>query len=176
MHRTLANSPDIDKQLKQQRESRQRGLSLVSRISRYLFPKPEILEFNDNQPLRNALQIVCPTWNLDDQEKNPLNLLLPAYGTLWPIVLYCFLELKYRGHANAGSWIKTIQKFARNSTPAQLDTLDPEHGISARMVIDEVFRLYPPVTIIPRPFVDTASRQKFHLLADIETCQRKSEV
>ncbi|PWO19898.1 lipase precursor [Pyrenophora tritici-repentis] len=43
--------------------------------------------------------------------ENPMNLLLPAYETMWRVVMRCFLEIKHRGAPNRSDWTAILRGY-----------------------------------------------------------------
>ncbi|KAI1521642.1 hypothetical protein PtrSN001C_012156, partial [Pyrenophora tritici-repentis] len=43
--------------------------------------------------------------------ENPMNLLLPAYETMWRVVIRCFLEIKYCGAPNKLDWTTILRGY-----------------------------------------------------------------
>jgi len=112
-------------------------------------------------------------------EANPMNFLLPAYETMWRVVLRCFLEIKHRGANGGPAWTlsllqylddlkdatainptKAFHKPTDNPTETDIDQIRPVE------IVKEALRLYPPTRRVHRVFDGQAQS------ADIETCQR----
>jgi hypothetical protein len=96
--------------------------------------KGERLSWKDETKLHNALRRVTfsaatvgiggftdDTTTVDPEipSQNPMNLLLPAYETMWRVVIRCFLEVQHRGAQNRTIWttvLKTISTISRTRT------------------------------------------------------------
>jgi hypothetical protein len=84
-----------------------------------------------------------------DPRSNPLNILLPTYDALWPVVLSGFLELRFHSqHRDAPKWRKQLERFL--SSPSRSTFEAPEDGMSIEMIVAEMLRLYPPMKRINR--------------------------
>jgi hypothetical protein len=84
-----------------------------------------------------------------NSHSNPLNILLPTYDVLWPVVLSGFLELRFHSqHWDAPKWRKQLERFL--SSPSKSTFEAPEDGISIEMIVAEMLRLYPPMKRIKR--------------------------
>ncbi|KAF2826689.1 hypothetical protein CC86DRAFT_405951 [Ophiobolus disseminans] len=57
---------------------------------------------NDNKSMRP---------DPSDPPHNPMNLILPAYETMWRVVMRCFLEIQYRGANNRSEWCRTMKEY-----------------------------------------------------------------
>ena len=105
--------------------------------------------------------------------RNPMNLLLPAYETMWRVVLRCVLEMQYRNGEKSAEWNAVLKKYldAQQDTDTMSDDVfweATENGVTAIDIIKETLRLYPPSRRIHRVF-DGSS-----MSADIEACQRSA--
>ena len=110
-----------------------------------------------------------------------MNQILPAYETLWRVVLRCFLEVAFRSTQDQlNTWQPLLHDFHADPTVKRLHQKG-EHGVSAAMIAKEALRLYPPTRRVYRHF--TFSTQVFglrfqypprRLAADIEGCQRST--
>ena len=68
----------------------------------------------DFSSLKSLLQGVGLDWT--DSKDNPLNILLPAYETLWRVVARCLIEVVFRPSANT-QWRPLLQTFIAKPTP-----------------------------------------------------------
>ncbi|KAL9606968.1 MAG: hypothetical protein Q9167_008070 [Letrouitia subvulpina] len=112
---------------------------------------------------------------------NPLNLILPAYETLWRVVFRCFLEISFRRESPAPKWTKVLSKFLRNPTDQQSKKVigNPEtnpDAVSAMFIVNEALRLYPPTRRIYRQLHLAGEPKPELLAADIESCQRNPKI
>ncbi|KAH9218008.1 hypothetical protein DL95DRAFT_521801 [Leptodontidium sp. 2 PMI_412] len=84
-------------------------------------------------------------------EDNPLNWILPAYETLWRVVLHCFLEVRFRAiPPDSHIYRTTIEHFFAQPCQLTFDTLLSPAGVTVKNIVDESLRLYPPTRRINR--------------------------
>ncbi|KAH0261127.1 hypothetical protein KCU91_g14208, partial [Aureobasidium melanogenum] len=133
--------------------------------------------FDQQTSLKDAVKAVFPNWNEEKSMKNPCNLILRGYETMWRVVLRCFVEVKARNHDHAGYWGDVLQNFCEEPTRRQLEAQAPQPGpkVAAIHVAKEALRLYPPTRRIYREHRDF-SNQKTNVSADVEAMQRDSDV
>lgn len=99
---------------------------------------------------------------------NPLNILLPAYETLWRVVLHCFLEVRFRAsEEQLASYRNLFKSFLANPTKTTLE--NSVNGISVKNIVAEALRLYPPTRRINRQVGPRYVR------IDVERIQRDPE-
>lgn len=127
--------------------------------------------------LDRALISVFPEMRPNPRE-NPLNLILPAYETLWRVVLSCLIEIAFRPGAEPG-WISELQWFHDQVSKEKFDKLTSEiHAgpASVASIVNEALRLYPSTKSVYRQFkMDNRDREEI-VVAGIEGCHRKIEV
>ncbi|QSZ33772.1 hypothetical protein DSL72_005343 [Monilinia vaccinii-corymbosi] len=104
---------------------------------------------------------------------NPLNILIPAYETLWRVVLRCFLEISSRRHASAvtAEWKDILEQFRANVTYEQFK--ERNGRCSLRDIVFESLRLYPPTRRIYRQSCESGAEL---LAVDVEYLQRTEEI
>ncbi|RYP75730.1 hypothetical protein DL771_002217 [Monosporascus sp. 5C6A] len=109
----------------------------------------------------------------DEQRLNPLNLIMPAYETLWRVVLLTFLAAAFRtSDPDTVRWFRDVM----HSVPScfERDRGSTGEGDVKRIALafaKEGLRLYPPTKRIYRgPPPDGPQRQAWR--ADIERCHR----
>ncbi|KAI5357499.1 Putative cytochrome P450 superfamily [Septoria linicola] len=127
--------------------------------------------------MQAALMATFPGWDGSDSATNPLNFILPAYETLWRVVLLCFIEINARPHLNRAKWSAALQNFLEAPARERLEKplMSSDEPVSAIMVAKEVLRLYPPTRRVYRRFQDEAGTQ-YSVAADIEAMQRDPAV
>jgi len=119
--------------------------------------------------LKEALKLIFPA--IEDQPRhNPLNLILPAYETLWRIVLRCFVEVRFRSGTAPPAYHRLLQAFLSN--PGRDAFERTEGGSSASFIVAEALRLYPPTRRIYRHVTRGFSYEPEIVAADIEGLQR----
>lgn len=114
-----------------------------------------------------------PISDLDVSRTNPMNLILPAYETMWRVVMRCVLEVRYRNDQRCAEWNAILKKYLDAQQDGQATGRDPlweasENGVAAIDIVKETLRLYPPSRRIHRVFHGSP------MSADIEECQRSA--
>ena len=129
---------------------------------------------SDKHALREALAQVIPEMMGSDPRKNPLNLIMPAYETLWRVVLSGFLHVTFVRGAPP-TWRSILAQFLANPTTAARKELSREPeilAVSVDQIVKETLRLYPSEKRVYRQFhMDNEPGPK-NVAADIEACQR----
>lgn len=146
-------------------------------------------DWRDEEKLHAALRRVTQIPNVRTRgnlsteplrgKNNPMNLLLPAYETMWRVVLRCFLEVCYRNAPNSPDWIAILKAYVGNlrsgeCTPnhAFHDSTTTSSGGRTAEIVKEALRLYPPTRRVHRSFngqrvaANIEECQRFNLLAD----------
>ncbi|KAF2263260.1 hypothetical protein CC78DRAFT_466124 [Lojkania enalia] len=134
-----------------------------------------------NAGIHKALIAVCASENADkadetdplNPETNPMNWLLPAYETMWRVVLACVIELRFRNAENANIWCKTLEEYINNTSREKFKgapTTSGVRGFCVRDIVKEALRLYPPTRRVNRRFTEDGDDVK----ADIEYCHRSN--
>lgn len=136
------------------------------------------LDWSDSTDLHQLLEDILPppTSSLVPQ-RNPLNLILPAYETLWRVVLRCFVEVVYRDPTSreAAGWREVLKDFLHDPTREQLDDAS-KLGVSAAWIAKESLRLYPPTRRVYRHYKLGSQERVITAAADVETAQRDPAV
>ena len=132
----------------------------------------------DKNDLQNALANVIPRWDRVNRHKNSLNLILPAYETLWRVVLSGFLHVSFveGGHLE---WRAILAKFlAEPTVAAKNDTVHNEGipKVSVDHIVAEALRLYPSVKRVYRQFRMDNKTGPEDVAADVEKCQRNKTI
>ena len=148
-------------------------------------PSQEIVDLLQRE-LEEALVEILPRNPLTPKE-TPMNLILPAYETLWRVVLRCFLEVTFRPDAEP-EWRQALVRFLEDPR-SKFGIRHPKADeASVEDIVLEALRLYPPTRRVYRTF-QTAPKslvdifvtkiypqyKLFTVAADIEACQRKAE-
>lgn len=134
---------------------------------------------NSKATLDDALSKLFPDFGPDSSSQdNPLNYILPAYETLWRIVLFCYIEVSFRQHrkAETAEWRKVLGEFVQDPTQAAFEksvTTETGPSVSVSHIVNEGLRLYPPTRRIHRFYHLNGLLCKPEILAaDIEKMQR----
>ncbi|KAK8080308.1 hypothetical protein PG997_008126 [Apiospora hydei] len=113
------------------------------------------------------------------EQSNPLNITLPAFETLWRVVLLTYVHIAFRGIGSDGPRV-TTESLARGllgDLPSHLGT-GSEKEIAALMIsktdaiLQEALRLYPPTKRIHRAILPTHTAKPVVIAADIESLHR----
>lgn len=134
--------------------------------------------------VNEALTNLFPDINPSSSKENPLNFILPAYETLWRIVLLCFIEVSFRQNRQAETivWRNVLETFLTNPTHAAFEKSGTTEAgksvsVSASHLVSEGLRLYPPTRRIYRMYhLEDSSSIPEILAADIEKMQRDPQV
>ena len=120
--------------------------------------------------LRQALAGFFPDVEFSGK-RNPLNFILPAYETLWRVVLSGFIEVVFRDGA-LPDWKSELLRFLAEPTKAKLKSASNDTSVSAESIINEALRLYPSTKSVYREFRMENKKTTDVVIADIENCHR----
>lgn len=98
------------------------------------------------QDLRQEILRLTPGYEGEDQ----LALLLPAFETIWRVIVRGFLEVFQASQFRARDFQETLLEFLESPTTKVFDKTNPKTGFSPRSIVFEVLRLYPPTRRIYR--------------------------
>jgi len=89
-----------------------------------------------------------------DNLDNPLNLILPAYETMWRAVSKGVLEVYFRDAPDANRWKELLFRFLNNPIRNEFKYDGEKRGLSPDLspldIMKEVFRIYPPTRHVYR--------------------------
>ena len=130
----------------------------------------------EDRCMRDSMRNIClPVDGVSSQE-NPLNFILPAYETLWRVVLFCFLEVMFRDEADT-HWCDILEHFAEAPVRAKFEQPNPaSENISAKFIVKEALRMYPSTKRVYRTFRKGYSFKYQDFVADIEGCHRNPDI
>lgn len=120
--------------------------------------------------LRRALAQFFPNGEFSGPE-NPLNFILPAYETLWRVVLSCFIEVAFREGA-LPDWQLELVRFLEKPNKDKLKSASDDTSISVESIVNEALRLYPSTKSVYREFHMATKNTTDEVIADIEKCHR----
>ena len=124
---------------------------------------------SDKRILQEALAEECP--GMTSSSDNPLNLIIPAYETLWRVVLSGFLHVNFvKGGSPTLSSV--LAKFLANPTTSSRKAHLDDFQVSVDHIVMEALRLYPSVKRVYRKFHMDNRPGPEDVAADIEACQR----
>ncbi|KAF7588946.1 hypothetical protein BBP40_004987 [Aspergillus hancockii] len=131
------------------------------------------LIFVQNDVLQSCVVKLFPSIDCLNPEQNPLRLILPAFETLWRVVLRAVIEVGFRGQAE---WRTILIKFAGNPTASQILWQGEGSKVSAKFIVQEALRLYPPTRRVHREYQFPDSPEHVSFAADIEACHLSTEI
>lgn len=123
------------------------------------------------ESLKENLGKIFPGRGLESKE-SPMNLILPAYETVWRVVFRCFLEVVFRNPATAPAWRHALAKFLNDPTADQFKYASKQYPVSVSFIVSEALRLYPPTKRVFRKFPEESGWGTEMFAADIEACHR----
>ncbi|OCK87808.1 uncharacterized protein K441DRAFT_670129 [Cenococcum geophilum 1.58] len=140
-----------------------------------------IPKWTNQNNLHRLLESVIPGKSPLDRVHNPMNVILPAYETLWRVVLRCFIEIideERCGEQNSTAWRAVLKKFLED--PGQQQARK-SGKLSVFTIAKEALRLYPPTRRVYRMFkLDPASSSagpvEQLVAADVEAYQRDPSI
>lgn len=140
-------------------------------------PDNERLRWEDQHELHKALHHVTTAGDSPGdlesaytREKNPLNFILPAYETMWRVVMRSFIEVRLRNATDSSVWRAVLANYLEKLRDPECmpeafkKPLDGD--ISPIDIAKEGLRLYPPSRHVHREYHGQLVR------ADIEACHR----
>lgn len=120
--------------------------------------------------LRQALARFFPNAEFSGKG-NPLNFILPAYETLWRVVLSGFIEVVFREGA-LPKWKLELARFIEDPAREKMKLASCATSVPVEFIIMEALRLYPSTKSVYREFQMETKRTTEIVIADIEKCQR----
>ncbi|KAJ8130477.1 hypothetical protein O1611_g3153 [Lasiodiplodia mahajangana] len=121
----------------------------------------------DKKLLNNALERLLPEETMSDDRPRPLDLIIPAYETLWRVVLLTFVSVAVRNLDPATE--EELQEAVRNVPQCFFQKNDIE--MRALAIAREGLRLYPPTKRIYRA-TSTADGDSGIVFANVLACHR----
>jgi Cytochrome P450 len=135
-----------------------------------------LIEFMDNTHLQVALATVLPGRDIFDPRENPLRLILPGFETLWRIVLRTFLEIGYKTGNQHPNWREAMVAYTMNPTASQSSDTTPGNGVSAKFLVNEALRVYPPTKRVYRAWKEDPTSEPIEISADIDACHMRTDI
>lgn len=123
--------------------------------------------------LQKAILAIFPGQSLAPRD-TPMNLIIPAYETLWRVVLRLFLEVSFRNPDAAPGWRQALQIYLHDQT--KFRSRPNAHSVPPSFLVDEALRLYPPTRRLYRTFQLGPNSETTTVSADVEACQRKPDI
>lgn len=148
-------------------------------LSKGSSPNERKMEFHQHN-LRRDLVSLLPAHSLTPRE-TPMNFIIPAYETLWRVVLQCFVEVAFRHPSSVSTWRSVLAAYLAKPTAAQFSTRNSQSpgetaSISAEDLAKESLRLYSPTRRIYRAFQLLDDAALVNVAADIERLHRDSKI
>jgi Cytochrome P450 len=102
--------------------------------------------------LNKHLACVLPSDGWKDPRQTPLNIILPAYETLWRVVFHCIIEVLFRQVGQNNLWKDCTTKLGQTLDNEERFSLHGDTGgeLSILDIVNETLRLYPPTKRIYR--------------------------
>lgn len=123
--------------------------------------------------LQKAILGIFPGQSLAPRD-TPMNLIIPAYETLWRVVLRLFLEVSFRNLDAAPGWRQALHIYLEDQTKFR-SRLNAQ-SVPPSFLVDEALRLYPPTRRLYRMFQLGPNSETMTVSADVEACQRKPDI
>ncbi|RAL08921.1 uncharacterized protein BO97DRAFT_459915 [Aspergillus homomorphus CBS 101889] len=136
-----------------------------------------LVDFARNDELQAPLSAIFPEYDITDPRKNPLCWILPGFETAWRINLRMLLELQFNAGNDRPKWRETMIAFMRKPTKAQFEDRQTSE-VSAKDLVAEALRLYPPTKRIYRAFEweEDGDTKLDTFAADVEECHLSNEI
>lgn len=125
------------------------------------------------ESLQKAILGIFPGQSLAPQD-TPMGLIIPAYETLWRVVLRLFLEVSFRNPDAAPGWRQSLNIYLTDQTKFR-SRLNAQ-SIPPSFLVDEALRLYPPTRRLYRTFQLGPNSETTTVSADVEACQRIPDI
>ena len=143
----------------------------VTQSINFLWTESKLVKYPTNagrECLRKALAFILPAVD-SNAPQNPLNLILPAYESMWRVALFCFIEVTFR-HGARIEWTQILADFLTDPTKARFE--ERGRGESVADIVNEALRLYPPTKRVYRKLHLAGKRGPEIVAANIEACHR----
>lgn len=149
-------------------------------LSKNLCPNQEQLKFHQDN-LSKDLKSLLPSYSFTCPKDTPMNFIIPAYETLWRVVLLGFIEIAFRHPSSTDLWRSALAKYMAQPTSQQFSkprAEPPEEmpSISAKDLAMEALRLYPPTKRVYRTFQYRTCPELVTVAADIEHVHRNPKL
>ncbi|KAI0203688.1 hypothetical protein F4808DRAFT_28967 [Astrocystis sublimbata] len=125
----------------------------------------------EQRVLENALKQLLPDVAQDEDGTSPLNLIMPAYETLWRVVLLTFVSVT--SHTMDDDTATELREAIASVPSCFYEDMDAERRALA--IAKEGLRLYPPTKRIYRA-KSIHDEEEAVAFADVEACHRDSHI
>jgi hypothetical protein len=99
--------------------------------------------------MHDSLRELVPQCDPLSPQLNAMNLILPAFETMWRVVLRCFIEVRYRGAKETSTWMAALEAYLDNPYAQPKAS---KHMSTVDAIVHEALRLYPPTRHIHRVY------------------------
>ncbi|KAI0895322.1 hypothetical protein F4806DRAFT_502801 [Annulohypoxylon nitens] len=131
-------------------------------------------ELREQERLQASLRRLLPNCFPCNSEKHPLNIIIPAYETMWRVILLTFVSAGFREVDS-----KTTEQFREilqsismySSSQPSVEVMN-----TAQDFAKEGLRLYPPTKRIHRAIPNAQTGSYYTMAADIERCHRDKRI
>lgn len=148
-------------------------------LSKNPYHYPESMKFHQDN-FTKYLESLLHSYSLTYPHEKPMDFVIPAYETLWPVVLQGFIEIVFRHPSSAAVWRSVLAQYMAQPSAEQFSkpfTESPGRipSISAKNLAQEAMRLYPPTKLVSFNFQYRTCPEIFAGVTNIEHihCDRK---
>lgn len=133
----------------------------------------QISPFSEHVQFQQALLRLCPDAEPTNPMRNPMNLILPAFETMWRVTLRLFLEV-----VDKMTWSQMLLQYAQSPTKNNFEKpiKGSVHEISAKDVVHEALYVYPPTRRVHRLFKPSRTATPVLLRGDIEAAHSDDSI
>jgi hypothetical protein len=122
--------------------------------------------------MHRALYQLLPDCDPLNPQETALNLILPAFETMWRVVFRCFIEVRYRGAEERLGWTEALRVYLVDPCSQSDDACSGNRNVAVvRAIVCEILRLYPPTRHIHR-HIECTGDLPTRATADIEGLHR----
>jgi hypothetical protein len=129
--------------------------------------------WSSQHKIHYSLRELVPQCDPLSPQLNAMNLILPAFETMWRVVLRCFIEVRYRGAKETSTWMAALETYLDNAD-AQPDA-SSQHMSTVDAIVYEALRLYPPTRHIHRAYRSARGTSTL-ATADVEGLHRDENI
>lgn len=149
-------------------------------MSKKIYPNEKQMKFHQHN-LSKDLNTLLPNHSLTCPRETPMNFIIPAYETLWRVVLQGFIEVTFRHPASADVWRSVLAEYVAQPDADQFSKRLSEPpgdtpSISAKDLAQEALRLYPPTKRVYRTFRYPNCPELVTVAANIEHIHRNPKL
>ena len=127
----------------------------------------------DKHDLEEALAQVIPWERRSNPPESPLNLIIPAYGAFWRMVLSGVLQVAFVKAASSPTWRSVLARLlAKNTLTFRIELVKGPvlSAVSVDLIVMEALRLCPTVKRVYRHFHVDNEAGPVNVAAGIKPC------